>query len=759
VQIRLVTLGTLRCYLGEAELDELPGQRLRCAVLVYLAVERDATRETVASLLWPERDDERARHALSQKLYELRQILGEDWLQSQADRMRVGPALAVDAREFEAAVQRGALEEALSAYNGDFLAGFYLPESKSFESWVDSHRARLARLHRKARRNLIDQCVATGDSERAIAHARRWVELEPLEDEAQHRLIELLASLGKRAEAIRQYESYERALHSEELEPLDHTLELIARVRQSSAAPSQVATTASGVGGHAQSVVSSVPERAPNAPAASHRQRVAGIALAVVVGLGLAGWWTVERYARDSSSARSIAVLPFLNLSADPTASEHLSDGIAEELISALSHTDSLHVAARTSSFRFKGEQVSIRSIGDSLNVSLILEGSVRREGRRLRVAVRLVNVADGYQLWSNTFDRKLEDALSVQEEIAQSIARALRIRLAASGSARLAAGGTANTDAYEFFLRGRHLLQKGTRPAVMSAITYFDSAIARDPRYAMAYAQLAEANVVAAANRELPFAETLRTAMAAADRAIALAPKLSEAHAASGRANLELWNWSVAEREAVLAIQLDPRNASARAVYTGVLMVRGRTEEAVREAAVAMQIEPLSATAADDYADALRSARKYDLAVRAHHKALELEPSLGRQNLAKAYIELAMYDSALAQFRGALAAGAPRFRNVELLWTAYTYARAGNFDRVTPLLRQFEGRQPQGPNAYLHAALYMALADTARAFAIMERGVSQRSQAAWRQLPWDPTWDPVRNDKRFVRLLKQMNL
>jgi DNA-binding SARP family transcriptional activator len=161
VTIRLFTLGQLRCSSGDIELKELPAQRLRCAVLLYLALEQEVTREAAASLLWPERDDERARHALSQKLYELRQALGEEWLQTQSDRMRVTAEVRVDAHDFVDAVQRGALEDALAAYRGDFLAGFYLPESKSFESWVDGHRARLARLHRKARAERIDQCVAT----------------------------------------------------------------------------------------------------------------------------------------------------------------------------------------------------------------------------------------------------------------------------------------------------------------------------------------------------------------------------------------------------------------------------------------------------------------------------------------------------------------------------------------------------------------------------------------------------------------------
>jgi len=232
-RITLLTLGTVRCRTAEAELTELPAQRLRCAVLLYLAVEREVTREVAAALFWPERSDERGRHGLSQKIYELRQLLGEDWLSTQADRLRVSADLDIDVHQFEAAVAAEAWEQALDIYRGDFAAGFFVPESKSFEQWLDRHRSRLARMHRHARSAAIDACLAAGDQERAIAHARHWIELEPLEDEAQHRLIELLGIAGQRAEAIRQYESYERTLQAEELEPLETTRELIARIRQS----------------------------------------------------------------------------------------------------------------------------------------------------------------------------------------------------------------------------------------------------------------------------------------------------------------------------------------------------------------------------------------------------------------------------------------------------------------------------------------------------------------------------------------------
>jgi len=221
----------------------------------------------------------------------------------------------------------------------------------------------------------------------------------------------------------------------------------------------------------------------------------------------------------------------------------------------------------------------------------------------------------------------------------------------------------------------------------------------------------------------------------------------------------LERWEWQTAERAAALAIQLDPKNASGHASYTRVLMVRGRTIEAVREGARAAQLEPLSAAAAENYAEALRAARQFDRAVLEYRKALALEPTLGRQSLAKAFIELRMYDSALAQFGGAAAVGAPHLATVPILWVAYTYARAGKREDALAALRDFGGRQPPGPGAYMLAATYMALGERERAFPILQRGMRDWKQAAWRQLPWDPIWDPIRRDPRFVAILTEMNL
>lgn len=686
MSLRLVTLGSVRCFREGSEVAHLVRQPLRCAVLVHLGVEGEVTRESLTTLLWPERDPDRARHALNQKLYQLRRDMGDEWLESQTERMRVTSALRVDVHEFERAVERDELEEAMELYGGRFLADFHVPGSAGFDHWADRQRFRLVRLHRKARRTFIDRRVADGDVDRAIAHARRWVELEPMEDEAHHRLIELLAESGDRSDAIRQYESYQRMLAQEELTPLEQTVELIERVR----------------GG----------ARQPESPGTARKPA-----------------------SREGGSEREAPK----EVDPAPTGAE-----------------DDAREVDAAPPFTSPGRRIAI---GDSLNVALVLEGSVRQEDGGLRVAAQLIDVENDSHLVSRTFDREVGRMLALQEELAASIVEALRVRVPGLARERPSLGGTNDSRAYERFLRGRYQRQKGTRGAVREAVQHLDSAVTLDPDYALAHAELAQAYVRAAERGDLPRAETLETARSAANRAIALAPSLAAGHAALARVERDLWNWSAAERSVRRAIELQPGNASAHASYSGVLLVSGRVEEAVDEAARAAELEPLSAAALKSYAEALRAAGRYEEAVRTHRRSLELEPTLRRQSLAKTYIEMGRYDAALAEFNAAADAGAPRFPAVQLLWAAYTHAGAGNGERARALLRRFESRQPRRSGEYRVAATHMALGDRDRAPSHLETHVGETRRRAWRQLPWDPVWDPVRDDPRFARILERMNL
>jgi DNA-binding SARP family transcriptional activator len=228
--IQLTTLGPVRCLLQGEDLRELPHQRMRFALLVYLAMEREVARESAYNLIWANRTDARARCALNQTVYELRRQLGYDCIETHAHGLRVADWVTLDANESTAAAQQSDWARVLELYDGDFL-GAFTPPCKPFEFWVDRRRNSLAALHRKARRHLIAQSVAAGNLTTAIALTRRWLDLAPAEDEAHHRLIELLAQTGERAEALQHFASYERQLREEQLEPLHETKQLSERIR------------------------------------------------------------------------------------------------------------------------------------------------------------------------------------------------------------------------------------------------------------------------------------------------------------------------------------------------------------------------------------------------------------------------------------------------------------------------------------------------------------------------------------------------
>ena len=294
----------------------------------------------------------------------------------------------------------------------------------------------------------------------------------------------------------------------------------------------------------------------------------------------------------------SIAVLPFLSLSADPE-NEIFADGMCEEIISSLAQLKNLHVTARTSSFAFKGKHVDLRVIGEQLNVRTVLEGSVRKLGNRLRITAQLVNAADGYHLWSETYDREMKDVFAIQEEIAKSIAQRLEVTLD-SEERPLFRAGTDNLEAFKFYTQGRSLFfQRGLR--LVPSVEYFKKAVTLDPKYGLAWSGLADAyNMVAFYGLARPEA-CLPPAKEAAQRAIALDPLLAEAHTSLAMSHLFCdWDRSSAEREFLRSLELKPRNSLARIWYGMFFLhwVAGRFEEGLAQTKEAVQIDPLSAYA-----------------------------------------------------------------------------------------------------------------------------------------------------------------
>jgi len=324
---------------------------------------------------------------------------------------------------------------------------------------------------------------------------------------------------------------------------------------------------------------------------------------------------------------KSIAVLAFANLSMDPE-NEFLADGITEEITNALARIERLHVASRTSAFSFKGKHAELRVIGERLNVRTILEGSVRRAGNSLRINAQLINVADGYHLWSERYERKMEDVFEVQDEIARTIADRLKVTFEGGGQEPLVKAGTKNLEAYQLYLKGRALLYR-RGGAIPRAVEAFEEAVALDPEYALACAGLADSYTVLGYYGVAHPETCMPKGMEAARRAVALDPSLAEAHTAMAIASLMgAWDTREAEREFLRALELNPRYIQARDWYALIYLqfAVGRLDEGVDQARQALNSDPLSSYANTIFGFTCCIAGRYVAGVQACERAVELD-------------------------------------------------------------------------------------------------------------------------------------
>ncbi len=307
---------------------------------------------------------------------------------------------------------------------------------------------------------------------------------------------------------------------------------------------------------------------------------------------------------------------------------EYFADGITEEIINVLSHIEGLHVAARTSSFFFRGKHADMRQIGAQLNVRTVLEGSVRRVGDHLRITAQLVNVADGYHLWSERYDRELKDVFAIQDEIARSIADRLKLTLGRERAEPLVNAGTKNLDAYQLYLKGRALLYR-RGGAIPQAAECFDRAVKLDPDYALAWAGLADTYTTLGYYGLACPEACMPKGMEAARRAVALGPALAEARTALAMASLMgAWDKAEAEREFLRALQLNPRYVQARGWYALFYLQfsEGRLAEGVAQAKLALDADPLSSYTHTIYSLTSGNAGKHAEAIQASRRAVELD-------------------------------------------------------------------------------------------------------------------------------------
>jgi serine/threonine-protein kinase len=505
-------------------------------------------------------------------------------------------------------------------------------------------------------------------------------------------------------------------------------------------------------------------KRTEAADAAGQRSRGVAWIYVVLIGAALsAGLFFVGRYtarkaaprqseATTTAPAKSIAVLPLINESDDPQ-DEYFSDGLSEELIAALAQIRGLKVIGRSSSFRFKDRKEEPRTIGEKLGVSTLLDGTVRKQGDRVRIVAELVNAADGIQLWTQTFDRQLKDIFAVQEDIARAVANSLKVKLLGTDGRSAQPSATENADAHNAYLQAHFYLVRRNIEDFRKAIEYYDQAIQLDPNYALAYAERGEAwAFMGDLTGERPTAYP--KAQADAERAVAIAPALAEARSALGWVLcLAEWKFDEGLAELKRAIELSPNNPTANDLLARIIVYLGRFDEAERQARQAVELDPLSTVTQGNLARVLFYAGKLDEADAVARKAAELQPTGAGSHRFQVLIAAQRGDGEAA-LREAQREPDPGFRRFELAVAHYVRgdqkaADAALEDLITNGRRGF---------AYQIAQVYALRGDKDKAFEWLQTAFDDRD-AGMLGLLVDPLLRGLRDDPRYKNLLVKVGL
>ena len=459
------------------------------------------------------------------------------------------------------------------------------------------------------------------------------------------------------------------------------------------------------------------------------------------------------------TESRAIAVLPFVNASPDPD-NEYFSDGMTDELITALTKVEGLHVASRTSVFALKNQHEDVRTIGSRLNVSAVLEGTVRKAGNRLRITVQLSSVSDGRTLWSERYDREMADVFAIQDEIAQTIVRTLRTTLLGDIGNTTPVRYTENVKAYSLYLKGRFWWNRRTQADIAEGLRYFEQAIAEDPDYALAYSGLADSYALDLDYRGVPVVEGMERAKAMARKAIALDETLAEAYTSLGWVTFIYdWDWPAAEREFSRAIRLNPRYSTARQWHAWFLVAVGRFDEALAEGRAAINLDPASVSIRRSMGWLHYYARQYEPALDNLRRALAMNPTAEETHrlLGLVYMQQGLYDDAAASFKEAVASS--DYDVMALAGLGHVAARRGRVDETRAILNDFyERSETSYVSPVALCGLHVALGEADDAFGWLEQ--AYRERRGWlAYLKIEPILDGLRSDPRFPRLVERMRL
>lgn len=456
----------------------------------------------------------------------------------------------------------------------------------------------------------------------------------------------------------------------------------------------------------------------------------------------------------------ALAVLPFTDMSPQKD-QEYFCDGMAEELINALTQIEDWRVVSRTSAFQFKAQAQDVRQIGEQLKVDTVLAGSVRKAGNRLRITAQLVNVADGFQIWSEKYDRELDDVFAIQDEIAGAIVTKLKMKLGGDRETPLVKHYTENLEAYNLYLQARFHLNKRTEEGLQKGVMYCEQALASDPAFAPAYAGLADGFILLGFQGFLPPQDTMPKAKSAAEKALALDETLAEAHTSLGciHAVYDL-NWQESAQHFQRAIALKPNEATAHYWYAiWNLLPRGQFEACRQEIQKALELDPLALVLKAGIGWQYYFARQYDQAIAALQKTLELDANFifARDLLGQAYLQKGMIEQALSEMEKAVALS--HRRTLSLSTLGHAYATAGKREPAQQILAELQNVATQKyVSVYDLALIYVGLHDHDQALAWLEKAYAEHN--GWVVfLKVEPRLDALRADARFAALLKKARL
>jgi TolB-like protein len=725
---------------GRADAEQLPAQPKRLALLAWLATALPRgpwRRDALLPVFWPALDEGRARSALRQTVFHLREALPAGALPSLGTQdVRLDIALVgSDVGDFEQLLDVGREEDALALYHGDLLPGFQLSGCPEFERWLDRERERLRRRASRAAWFLAER-AAERDVERHTdedpSHlVRRAIELAPFDEAGIRRGMQMLAAAGNLGFALEVFEAYRRDLeHDHGVPPASETLALFASLRGDGApAPPEPSDAGS-------------PDRVP----------------------------------------ASVAVLPFSDLSPARDL-EWFGAGLAEEIIDRLVQAGGVQVCARTSSFVApggpNGEPVDVRALGRRLGVDAILEGSVRADGERFRVTAQLIRVDDGFHLWSTRFDPESSDLFAVQDEIAIGVTRRLLgdvpaatdagASSAADAGASSAAGAELSprsaipTDAYREYLRGRYQLVRRTPASLERAVTHLERAIAEAPEFGPAHAALAECYAILPVYTAFPSAHAMPLARAAADRALALDDSLAQALGARAYAGLVYdWDWTGAEQSWLRALELDPGAARLRATCALYpLTCTGRHALAIEQVERARSDDPLALPVIAYAGYVHLFARDYATAADRAREAVEQDDEfvLGHWVLGSTLQCMGDHEAALAEY--ARAVELTRASALMRLQLACGLAGAGDragAERILDEMGEAAGAAATEAPPYFRAMVLTALGRADEALEHLRRAYRERAVHLV-FLNVEPRFDPLRGDRRFRELVLRIGL